>query len=39
MIRECASSPANYFDASDPTKLMQAFEEIAMALSNLRLTR
>ena len=39
MIRECASSPANYFDASDSTKLLGAFEEIAMALSNLRLSR
>jgi len=39
MIRQCASSPANYFDASDPTKLLSAFEEIAMALSNLRLSR
>ena len=39
MIRQCASSPANYFDASDPTKLLTAFEEIAMALSNLRLSK
>lgn len=39
MIRNCASSPANYFDASDPVKLLAAFENITMALSNLRLTR
>lgn len=39
MIRECASSPSNYFDASDPAKLLSAFEEIAMALSNLRLSK
>jgi Flp pilus assembly protein TadG len=39
MIRACASNPANYFDASDPTKLLSAFENIAMALSNLRLSR
>jgi hypothetical protein len=39
MIRNCASNPANYFDASDPAELLKAFENIAMALSNLRLSR
>ena len=39
MIRECASSSTNYFDASDSTKLLSALEELAMKLSNLRLSR
>ena len=39
MIRNCASSPANYFEASDPAKLLAAFENITLALSNLRLTK
>jgi hypothetical protein len=39
ILRECASSPAKFFDAPTPEDLEQAFQNIAQSLTPLRLTR
>lgn len=39
ILQTCASSPGNYFDASDASELQNAFEKIAANFSPLRLTQ
>ena len=39
ILESCASSPGNYFDASNASELQEAFEKIAADFSPLRLTR
>ena len=39
MIRECASSPDTFFDASNASKLLEAFASIAAGLSQLRVSK
>ena len=39
ILQNCASSPANYFDASDATKLTAAFSKIADQLAALHLSK
>lgn len=39
VLEACASSPANFFNADNGTELRQAFQEIARAIQQLRLTR
>jgi Flp pilus assembly protein TadG len=39
MLQNCASSTANYFDATSSAALITAFENIAIVLNQLRLSR
>ncbi len=39
MLRQCATSPSNYFNASNGAELTKAFEDIGIQLSDLRLAR
>ena len=39
LMRNCASAEANYFDSPSESELQAAFEAIAVALSNLRISR
>ena len=39
LMRNCASSESNYFDSPSESELEAAFEAIAVALSNLRISR
>ncbi|MEM6537744.1 MAG: VWA domain-containing protein [Pseudomonadota bacterium] len=39
ILQGCASSPENYFDASNPSSLKEAFDEIGLSLRDLALTR
>lgn len=39
MLEECASSPANYFNAESGDALRQAFRDIAVRITPLRLTK
>jgi Mg-chelatase subunit ChlD len=39
ILESCASSPGNYFDASNASELQEAFEKIAADFSPLRLTQ
>lgn len=38
-MRNCATSPAHYFDARDRQSLSMAFKAIALSLQNVRITR
>ena len=38
VLKNCASSPAHYFEPEDGDELIAVYEEIATSLSNLRLT-
>jgi len=38
VLQDCATSPANYYDASDANALKEAFKDIAGELSNPRLS-
>lgn len=38
LMRDCASSPADYFDIGDGTQLIGAFETIASTIESLKLT-
>ena len=39
MLKDCASSPDNFFDAADSAQLLAAFSQIAEDMNNLRLSR
>ena len=39
IMKRCASSPANFYDAASSERLDQAFQEIARNLTMLRLTQ
>lgn len=39
LLRECASDPSNYYDATDAAELAEAFESIADNLKRLALSR
>ena len=39
VLRQCASSASNFFDANNQTELKNAFENIGKALFTVRLTR
>jgi Mg-chelatase subunit ChlD len=39
ILRDCASSPANYYDAEGSGQLVAAFSDIASSFGKLRLTR
>lgn len=39
VVKECASSPSHYFTADNKGELEETFEEIAMSLYNIRLSK
>jgi Flp pilus assembly protein TadG len=39
LLRNCASSPANYYDAGDAAKLTSSFEAIAAKVASVRLSK
>jgi Flp pilus assembly protein TadG len=39
MLRTCASSPSNFFNADSSSKLLESFQAIAASVSNLRLSK
>jgi Flp pilus assembly protein TadG len=39
LMRDCASSPSNFFDATSGTSLISSFESIARELAGVRLTQ
>lgn len=39
MLKDCASSPSDYYDSSDSTALASAFKAIGVDLANLRLSK